>query len=427
MKSLIFFVLALFAICACGNSAFAQGADGSAAGEPATSTATTSSLAQEVTPISGGGASARPTTTVATSSAVAQPIPEITVSPDPSFAPAASSADALLPAPSPAPKTPRSLGGGGVGVPAGAAMNDAASAAETGATNMLPIVAAVMVMIGLGVVLALRTKKQSTQKEDPCGALKKEYETAQAAYDLAVKNITLQELLVAELKKEIGMAEEILKEKVKEYAADVTHEIMEDAVKKETSEELSKAVTLADEAKAVYDDFVNKHKLANDLLLTLKARQQGLTDEVRAKETAWGACEQAAALAAGGTASGKVVPTPDAGSSVVRGVIVENSLRDKSVLEKLTITQTRQEGDWVLHDVETTEAQALLVQDVINDGPWYVHFWKEGGEDIIVVFKDKVFRITRGDQETWKEAVAHGRSLGIPDAQLDFAVTPKAA
>jgi hypothetical protein len=117
-----------------------------------------------------------------------------------------------------------------------------------------------------------------------------------------------------------------------------------------------------------------------------------------------------------------VLPVPQGEDRIMRGTIIENSLRDKSILEQLTITRTWFEGDWVLHDVETNEEQVLLIQNFLNDGPWCVHFWEQGNDEVIVVFKDKIFRIAYSNKDSWKEAIAYGRSLGIPEKQLDFVI-----
>jgi hypothetical protein len=55
----------------------------------------------------------------------------------------------------------------------------------------------------------------------------------------------------------------------------------------------------------------------------------------------------------------------------------------------------------------------------LEDGPWYIHLWELGKNTITVVFKDKVFTVTRS-KDTWREAVLYGKSLGIPEEQLDF-------
>jgi hypothetical protein len=105
---------------------------------------------------------------------------------------------------------------------------------------------------------------------------------------------------------------------------------------------------------------------------------------------------------------------------MLRGTIVENSLKDPSVLQSLKIEKTWQDGSWTLHDVLVDEDEALKIGLYFADGPWYVHFWETGKDDVLVVFKDKHFRIKYSDKSTWVDAVAHGKSIGIPDEQLDF-------
>lgn len=48
---------------------------------------------------------------------------------------------------------------------------------------------------------------------------------------------------------------------------------------------------------------------------------------------------------------------------------------------------------------------------------FYAHFYR--GSELIIVYRDRVFRVTT-DRKTWREALAHGRALGIAERQLDF-------
>ncbi len=106
-----------------------------------------------------------------------------------------------------------------------------------------------------------------------------------------------------------------------------------------------------------------------------------------------------------------------------KGTIVENGLADKSILEKLQITRTWDSGNWVLHDVLVEEGQFEELKNSLADGPWYMHFWIPGGDEIKVVFKDKIFTLMAIDKETWKEAIEHGKAMGIPEKQLNFILT----
>jgi len=105
-----------------------------------------------------------------------------------------------------------------------------------------------------------------------------------------------------------------------------------------------------------------------------------------------------------------------------KGTIIENSLKDKEILKKVKIEKTWQDDDWILHDVLVDESQISELPQSLADGPWYIHIWPAGSDNIKVIYKDKIFDIKFSDKSTWTEAVAHGRSLGIPEEQLDFLI-----
>lgn len=113
---------------------------------------------------------------------------------------------------------------------------------------------------------------------------------------------------------------------------------------------------------------------------------------------------------------------PGAGEASYRGTIVENSLNDKEILKNIKIQKTKNDEDWVLHDVSVNEKQIEKFGRYLNNGPWYMNFWKDNKEDMIVVFKDKSFRIKYSDKRTWQEAIEYGKTLGIPEEQLDFSI-----
>lgn len=105
-----------------------------------------------------------------------------------------------------------------------------------------------------------------------------------------------------------------------------------------------------------------------------------------------------------------------------KGTIIENSLNDKDILKRLIINRTWQDGSWVLHDVSIKEDQISELSKHMNIGPWYIHVWEQGKEDIKVIFKDKVFNIKSTDKSTWSDAINYGKSIGIPVKQLDFPI-----
>ncbi len=109
-----------------------------------------------------------------------------------------------------------------------------------------------------------------------------------------------------------------------------------------------------------------------------------------------------------------------------KGTIVEESLEDNRILNYIDIIDFRISKDenpadrLHLYTVKVTKDDIDKVSRYIKSGKWYMHFWN--GNNIIAVFKDKVFEFKHDQKETWKDACDYGRSLGIPGEQLDFAI-----
>ena len=107
------------------------------------------------------------------------------------------------------------------------------------------------------------------------------------------------------------------------------------------------------------------------------------------------------------------------------GTVIEESLEDNRILNDLEVVSFRISKDdnpadrWHLYKIQTSEEGIDKLSKNIKEG-WYAHFWK--GEDFIVIFKNKKFTLKQSDKETWKPAVEHGLSLGIPAEQLDFVI-----
>ena len=59
-----------------------------------------------------------------------------------------------------------------------------------------------------------------------------------------------------------------------------------------------------------------------------------------------------------------------------------------------------------------------LAESLVEPG-WYANWHSD--QEATVVFSGKVFRYRRGDQEGRAAAKAHGRTVGVPEAQLDWA------
>lgn len=68
---------------------------------------------------------------------------------------------------------------------------------------------------------------------------------------------------------------------------------------------------------------------------------------------------------------------------------------------------------------EEAEQIAEALSGVIEErGGWYSHFNVSG--ESFVIYAHRVFRYPSGDKDGRAEAEAYGRSLGVPEAQLDW-------
>ncbi len=122
-----------------------------------------------------------------------------------------------------------------------------------------------------------------------------------------------------------------------------------------------------------------------------------------------------------------------------KGVIIEESLENKEILEKVKILETKVESvtekhktpwikQWTLHTVEISEDKAVDIAEEISrvldsEHNWYAAF---KNEDIhFIIFRNKIFRIDRIKKEQYDEVIKYGVSLGIPDYQLDFSLNIK--
>jgi len=104
------------------------------------------------------------------------------------------------------------------------------------------------------------------------------------------------------------------------------------------------------------------------------------------------------------------------------GVIVEQCLRDTSVLSRFDILARKQPRSWawVLVAVAAeglTEHIKLLQGYMVVDDTWYAHYF--AGDELVVVYREAVFTVTC-DPATWAPAVEFGTLHGIPPEQLDF-------
>lgn len=108
------------------------------------------------------------------------------------------------------------------------------------------------------------------------------------------------------------------------------------------------------------------------------------------------------------------------------GTIVEESLKDNRLINELNILGVRvslaekPENRWHLYKVSIDETQIGSLAQELKPEKWYMHFWHN--DHVIAVFPNKTFRFLYSDQSTWSEAIEYGKTLGIPEEQLDFVI-----
>src|SRR3989338_6570426 len=115
-----------------------------------------------------------------------------------------------------------------------------------------------------------------------------------------------------------------------------------------------------------------------------------------------------------------------------KGVIIEESLGDKSVLGKVKIVETKVEPippehktpwltQWTLHTVEVPEEKAEEIAQEISrsldktHSSWYADYKNDRYHYII--YDAKIFKVDLQNPTLYKDAREYGISIGIPDYQ----------
>jgi len=119
----------------------------------------------------------------------------------------------------------------------------------------------------------------------------------------------------------------------------------------------------------------------------------------------------------------------------LQGALIAESLRIGARIENVALVVTsvsRAElGDldagqplvWTFIEFEADDGEAdrliaVLERALSREGGWYCDFRNDA--ETFVVFADRSFRYPRGDHAGRAAAAEYGRSMGVPEAQLDW-------
>jgi hypothetical protein len=122
-----------------------------------------------------------------------------------------------------------------------------------------------------------------------------------------------------------------------------------------------------------------------------------------------------------------------------QGVIIEESLDGKSVLDKVKIIKTKVSPvtekhktpwvkQWTLHTVEIEEKNADKIAEQISQNldqqhSWYADFKNKNYH--FIIYRGKIFKVDLKNPILYNNAKQYGILLGIPEYQVDFAPADK--
>ena len=121
-------------------------------------------------------------------------------------------------------------------------------------------------------------------------------------------------------------------------------------------------------------------------------------------------------------------------TNLFTGVIIEESLENKDVLQKVRIIKTKVEkvtdenqtpwiSQWILHTVEISEGIVEFIAQELSESLDSEHDWYSDFKNRklhYIIFRNKVFKVDRSKPEQYDKVKEYGVRLGIPEYQLDF-------
>ena len=107
-------------------------------------------------------------------------------------------------------------------------------------------------------------------------------------------------------------------------------------------------------------------------------------------------------------------------NKIYKGKVILESLEDKNLVNKMQILDTEVAGALTIYTILISKADIENLASYIKQGPWYAHFWH--GNEVIAVFRDKIFKFIHNQEDSWRETIGYGISIGIPRKQLNFPI-----
>jgi hypothetical protein len=106
------------------------------------------------------------------------------------------------------------------------------------------------------------------------------------------------------------------------------------------------------------------------------------------------------------------------------GIIHDAEFKDPLFPEGFKIFARKKSttSSWILYGIEVVDrdldkAISSIQKNMVSDKPYYAHLYND--DELVVIFKEKVFRV-KPHVSTWAPIIEFGRTLNIPEEQLDF-------
>ncbi len=131
---------------------------------------------------------------------------------------------------------------------------------------------------------------------------------------------------------------------------------------------------------------------------------------------------------------GRIRCSPVAESGEYRGALLAESMRVDATITVPPAAVTKiyrmpagdpeagQPKDWTFIEFSLPRAFVQGFVEALSrsliEGPWYCDFHSDA--EVVVVFANGVFRYPPADKQSRQEVEEYGRSVGVPEAQLDW-------